>query len=133
MPLLEIVQTRQITATIRLDESTAEQIDQYAAFLHASADDSWTRRWLTFSPRTATSKNSFGLRKLLTSHRAFVSAAHHRMARLQSRWCSLQRPRESWRPPVNCAPTVSVAVVKSPFGAAHRVYLDTPPLKGTRS
>ena len=39
MPLLEIVQTRQITATIRLDESTAEQIDQYAGFLHASADD----------------------------------------------------------------------------------------------
>jgi len=39
MPLLEIVQTRQITATIRLDETTAEQIDQYAAFLHASADE----------------------------------------------------------------------------------------------
>ena len=39
MPLLEIVQTRQITASIRLDESTAEQIDQYAAFLHASADE----------------------------------------------------------------------------------------------
>jgi hypothetical protein len=39
MPLLEIVQTRQITASIRLDESTAELIDQYAAFLHASADE----------------------------------------------------------------------------------------------
>jgi hypothetical protein len=39
MPLLEIIQTRQITASIRLDESTAEQIDQYAAFLHASADE----------------------------------------------------------------------------------------------
>src|SRR5208282_742143 len=39
MPLLEIVQTRQVTATIRLDETTAEQIDQYAAFLHASADE----------------------------------------------------------------------------------------------
>ena len=39
MPLLEIVQTRQISATIRLDESTAEQIDQYAAFLPASADE----------------------------------------------------------------------------------------------
>ena len=39
MPLLEIVQTRQITASIRLDESTAEQIDRYAAFLHASADE----------------------------------------------------------------------------------------------
>lgn len=39
MPLLEIVQIRQITATIRLDESTAGQIDQYAAFLRASADE----------------------------------------------------------------------------------------------
>ena len=39
MPLLEIVQTRQVSATIRLDETTAAQIDQYAAFLHASADE----------------------------------------------------------------------------------------------
>jgi hypothetical protein len=39
MPLLEIVQTRQVSATIRIDETTAEQIDQYAAFLHASADE----------------------------------------------------------------------------------------------
>ena len=39
MPLLEIVKIRQITATIRLDETTAGQIDQYAAFLHASADE----------------------------------------------------------------------------------------------
>jgi hypothetical protein len=36
MPLLEIVQTHYVNATIRLDESTAEQINQYAAFLHAS-------------------------------------------------------------------------------------------------
>jgi hypothetical protein len=39
MPLLEIVQTHQVSATIRLDQTTAEQIDQYAAFLHVSADD----------------------------------------------------------------------------------------------
>jgi hypothetical protein len=39
MPLLEILQSRQITATIRLDETTAAQIDQYATFLHASADE----------------------------------------------------------------------------------------------
>ena len=39
MPLLEIIQTRQISATIRVDKTTAEQIDQYAAFLHASADE----------------------------------------------------------------------------------------------
>jgi hypothetical protein len=39
MPLLEINQTRRICATIRLDEATAAQIDQYAAFLNASADE----------------------------------------------------------------------------------------------
>jgi len=39
MPLLEINQVRRISATIRLDESTATQIDQYAAFLNVSADE----------------------------------------------------------------------------------------------
>jgi hypothetical protein len=39
MPLLEIVQTRQVTASIRLDGPTAVLIDQYAAFLHATADE----------------------------------------------------------------------------------------------
>jgi hypothetical protein len=39
MPLLEINQSRYISASVRLDESTAEQVDQYAAFVHASADD----------------------------------------------------------------------------------------------
>jgi hypothetical protein len=39
MPLLEITQTRQISASIRLEEATATQVDQYAAFAHASADD----------------------------------------------------------------------------------------------
>ena len=39
MPLLEIAQTRQISASVRLDGATATQVDQYAAFIHASADD----------------------------------------------------------------------------------------------
>jgi len=39
MPLLEFVQTNHVTAMIRLEDSTAGQIDQYAAFLHAPADD----------------------------------------------------------------------------------------------
>jgi hypothetical protein len=39
MPLLEINQTRYISASVRLPESTAEQVDQYAAFIRASADD----------------------------------------------------------------------------------------------
>jgi hypothetical protein len=39
MALLEIAQSRQITPTIRLEEKTAAQVDQYAAFIHASADE----------------------------------------------------------------------------------------------
>jgi len=39
MPLLEVVQTRQVSASIRLTDSTAMQVDQYAAFIRASADD----------------------------------------------------------------------------------------------
>ena len=39
MALLEVTQSRQVTATIRLEEKTAAQVDQYAAFIHASADD----------------------------------------------------------------------------------------------
>ena len=39
MPRLEINQIRHISASVRLDEPTAAQVDQYAAFIHASADD----------------------------------------------------------------------------------------------
>ena len=39
MPLLEVLQTRQISASIRLTDTTATQVDQYAAFIRACADD----------------------------------------------------------------------------------------------
>jgi hypothetical protein len=39
MALLEITQMRQITATIRLDDKIAAQVDRYAAFIHAPADE----------------------------------------------------------------------------------------------
>jgi len=39
MALLEVAQIRYVNATIRLDETTATQVNQYAAFIHASADD----------------------------------------------------------------------------------------------
>ena len=39
MPLIEVNQVRYVCASIRLHEVTAVQIDQYAAFIHASADD----------------------------------------------------------------------------------------------
>ena len=39
MPLLDVVQTRHVSASIRLTDMTALQVDQYAAFIHASAND----------------------------------------------------------------------------------------------
>jgi hypothetical protein len=39
MPLLEIIQSRQISASVRFDETTAALVNQYAAFIHATADD----------------------------------------------------------------------------------------------
>jgi hypothetical protein len=39
MPLLEVIQTRHISASVRLEETTATQVDQYAAFINATADD----------------------------------------------------------------------------------------------
>lgn len=39
MPLLEVVQTKQVSASVRLSDTTAALVDQYAAFIHAGADD----------------------------------------------------------------------------------------------
>jgi hypothetical protein len=39
MPLIEVIQSRYVSATIRLDAATATLIDQYATFVHGSADD----------------------------------------------------------------------------------------------
>jgi hypothetical protein len=39
MPLLEVIQTKQVSASIRLSDTTATQVDQYAHFIHACADD----------------------------------------------------------------------------------------------
>ncbi len=39
MPLIEVTQSRYVSATIRLDSATANLVDQYAAFVHGSADD----------------------------------------------------------------------------------------------
>jgi hypothetical protein len=38
MPLLEVTQTRHVSASIRLTDSTASLVDQYAAFIKAPAN-----------------------------------------------------------------------------------------------
>ena len=39
MPLIEVTQSRCVSATVRLDSATANLVDKYAAFVHGSADD----------------------------------------------------------------------------------------------
>ena len=39
MPLLEVIQIHYVGASIRLTDATALQVDQYAAFIHATADE----------------------------------------------------------------------------------------------
>jgi hypothetical protein len=39
MPLLEVTQIHYVSASIRLTDTAALQLDQYAAFIHATADE----------------------------------------------------------------------------------------------
>ena len=39
MALLEVAQTRYVSANVRLKDTTALQLNQYAAFIHATADE----------------------------------------------------------------------------------------------
>ena len=39
MPLIEVTQSRCVSATIRLESATASLVDHYASFVHGSADD----------------------------------------------------------------------------------------------
>jgi hypothetical protein len=39
MPLLEVIQIHHVNASIRLTDTTALQLDQYAAFIRATADE----------------------------------------------------------------------------------------------
>ena len=39
MPLLEVVQTKHVSASIRLTDITASMLDQYAAYINAKADN----------------------------------------------------------------------------------------------
>ena len=77
MPLLEVIQTRQVSASIRLTDSTATQVDQYAAFIHASADDVVEQALAyVFSERSRLS----GLPENATSEADFFDASHSQSA-----------------------------------------------------
>jgi hypothetical protein len=91
---------------------------------------SWMKRWSISSPRTAIRSDSCGCWKPAELHQTFISAAPLKAAEI---WC---RPRSPQMPPDQLIPLVMQAIavdssaIMFPFGAAHRLYFDTPPLKG---
>ena len=48
MPLLEITRVRQLTAMLRLNEKTAELVNQYAAFIHCDDADTVIEQALNY-------------------------------------------------------------------------------------
>jgi len=60
----------------------------------------------------------------------FASVMHLGNAPLESPVTALRSPHQRCRPPVVRARAASRSSTSIPFGASHRLYFDTPPLKG---
>ena len=130
MPLLEVIQTRQVSASIRLDEATATQVDRYAAFIHATADDvvdkalnyvfSKDRDFQEFlkTPQAAQVTPTLRIRKAATD--AVESPVRKIVAGVSRRICAgtegMIHPQIRWQ---------------EHNGASHRKNIDTPPLVGS--
>ena len=131
MPLLEITQSRQISASVRLDEATANQVDQYAAFIRASADDvvdkalnyvfSKDRDFQDFlkTPEAKQISSTLRVRKA-PSNEVVEQPAKKPVARLHLRNQCGRRHEDL---PFNSG--------WSERGASHRMNGDTPPLRGS--
>ena len=134
MPLLEINLSRYVSASVRLDESTAEQVDQYAAFVHASADDvvdkalnyvfSKDRDFQDFL-KTPQAKQVASTLRVRRGPNKDAEGATEQPAR------SLQ---PGWSPRLLCGNEGVIPhsiSCRSKNGASHRNNFDTPPLKGS--
>ena len=131
MPLLEINQTRYISASVRLDESTAEQVDQYAAFVHASADD------VVDKALNYVFSKDRDFQDFLKTPQAKQVASTLRVRKGPSNGAAERAYEEACsRGGVNafCAGSEGVILhsilCRSKNGASHRKNFDTPPLKG---
>ena len=132
MPLLEVVQTRQISASIRLTDTTATQVDQYAAFIRACADDvveqalayvfSKDRDFQDFlkTPEARKVASTLRIRKAPAAEASEPAAPKPLpAARRRSRIAGEKRLILHFIPG------------QSHCGAAHRKNVDTPPLRGS--
>ena len=132
MPLLEVVQTRYISASVRLTDATALQVDQYAAFIHASADEvmeqalayvfSKDRDFQEFlkSPEARRITPTLRVRRVPAIEAAEPAAKEH------YRWSNRVSLRGDRR-----HESCFRSRTGSTDGASHRENFDTPPLKGS--
>ena len=132
MPLIEINQSRPVSATIRLESATATLIDQYATFLHAPADDvvdkalnyvfSKDREFQEYLKTAQSSDVVPTLRVRRSGNVMQLSLLPMAGGPLQGWRCAMRSVARPL-PRIDSYPEVL-------FGASHRVYLDTPPLVG---
>ena len=132
MPLLEINQIRHISASVRLDESTAAQVDQYAAFIRASADD------VVDKALNYVFSKDRDFQDFLKTPQAKQVASTLRVRKGPSNGAAEQPPKklaagvESTR---FCAGGEGVILHSISWwcknGASHRKNFDTPPLRGS--
>ena len=131
MPLLEINQNRHICASVRLDEVTATQVDQYAAFIHASADDVVDK-----ALNYVFSKDRDFQDFLKTAHAKQVAPlCVCEKARAMVRRSSRQRSLQTGSSPRLLYAREGMIVHSISWwcknGASHRKNFDTPPLIGS--
>ena len=135
MPLLEINLSRYISASVRLDESTAEQVDQYAAFVHASADDvvdkalnyvfSKDRDFQDFL-KTPQAKQVASTLRVRKGPNKDMKAEAEQPAKKQAGRGGIDGFCAGGEGVIRLAISC-----RSKNGASHRKNLDTPPLKGS--
>ena len=131
MPLLEITQSRQISASVRLDEATATQVDQYAAFIKASADD------VVDKALNYVFSKDRDFQDFLKTPEAKQISSTLRVRKAPSTEV-VDQPCEEGRRSDNLRGTTASGegVIRrsipgwSDDGASHRMNCDTPPLKG---
>lgn len=132
MPQLEINQVRYICASVRLDESTATQVDQYAAFIHTSADD------IADKALNYVFSQDRDLQDFLKTPQAKLAASTLRVRKGPSNGTAEQPAKEAcnWGGVCGFCTGVEGRILHSiswwcENDASHRKSFDTPPLKGS--
>ena len=134
MPLLEVVQTRHLSASIRLTDTTALQVDQYAAFIRASADE------VVEQALAYVFSKDRDFQEFLKPPEAQRITPTLRVRRAPASEAAEQPPRKpfkrcrQWRSSIRGG-IESMIRRQNPWqchnGASHRKNFDTPPLAGS--